>query len=182
MNIKNIKGIFLSLGLLSFMLLPNDTYAIDMGVLQEQCADIGFKIKTPANGKCVLRLIKGVNAKKKADEAQREAYVKEQEQLASAKQADEAQRQAKVLQTLEAPAISTETPIETTETGNSFGDTVGSIASGTLMFLLKVAPAIAGAALQSNTTSTQNNLSRTMTCTKAPSYYNGNTGSISTCN
>ena len=175
MKIKNIQGIFLSLCLLSFMLLPNDTYAIDMGVLQEQCADIGFKIKTPANGKCVLRLIKGVNAKKKADEAQSEAYEKEQKQLALAEE-------AKVMQTLEAPAISTETLIEPTETGNSFGDTVGSIASGTLMFLLRVAPAIAGAALHSNTTSTQNNPSRTMTCTQVPSYYNGNTGSVSTCN
>jgi len=36
--------------------------AVDMGVLQEQCAGIGFKIKTPANGACVLRLIKVVNA------------------------------------------------------------------------------------------------------------------------
>ena len=144
MNIKNINGTFLSLGLIILMLLANDTHAIDMGVLQEQCADIGFKIKTPANGKCVLRLIKGINAKKKADEAQRETYVKEQEQLASAEQTKQAKQaeQAKLMQALETPAISTEAPSVPTETGNSFGDTVGSIASGTLMFLLKVAPAM----------------------------------------
>lgn len=44
----------------SLFLLANDSYAVDMGVLQEQCAEIGFKIKTPANGKCVLRLMKSV--------------------------------------------------------------------------------------------------------------------------
>jgi hypothetical protein len=47
---------------LLYVLLLSNAYAVDMAVLQEQCADIGFKIRTPANGKCVLRLMKGVNA------------------------------------------------------------------------------------------------------------------------
>jgi hypothetical protein len=34
----------------------NNTFADDLSVLQLQCADIGFKIKTPENGKCVLAL------------------------------------------------------------------------------------------------------------------------------
>lgn len=44
----------------SLLILANDSYAVDMGILQEQCAEIGFKMKTPANGKCVLRLMKSV--------------------------------------------------------------------------------------------------------------------------
>ena len=36
---------------------PNNAFADDLSVLQLQCADIGFKIKTPENGKCVLALV-----------------------------------------------------------------------------------------------------------------------------
>lgn len=35
----------------------NYAFADDLSVLQLQCADIGFKIKTPENGKCVLALV-----------------------------------------------------------------------------------------------------------------------------
>lgn len=47
---------------ISLILLANNSYAVDMGVLQEQCAEIGFKIKTSANGRCVLRLMKSVTS------------------------------------------------------------------------------------------------------------------------
>lgn len=42
------------------LLLANDSYAIDFEGLQNQCAELGFKIKTPENGKCVLKLRKKV--------------------------------------------------------------------------------------------------------------------------
>lgn len=42
------------------LLFANDSYAIDFEGLQNQCAELGFKIKTPENGKCVLKLRKKV--------------------------------------------------------------------------------------------------------------------------
>ncbi|MCX7073946.1 MAG: hypothetical protein NTZ70_03910 [Methylococcales bacterium] len=42
------------------LLLANDSYAVDFDGLQNQCAELGFKIKTPENGKCVLKLRKKV--------------------------------------------------------------------------------------------------------------------------
>ncbi len=42
------------------LLLANDSYAVDFEVLQNQCAELGFKIKTLENGKCVLKLRKKV--------------------------------------------------------------------------------------------------------------------------
>jgi hypothetical protein len=38
-------------------LFSDKAFADDLSVLQLQCADIGFKIKTPENGKCVLALV-----------------------------------------------------------------------------------------------------------------------------
>lgn len=79
---------------IAFMLLSNNTYAVDMAVLQEQCADIGFKMRTPANGTCVLRLMKGVKAEEKAVAAQQQAYANQQAaQAAQAQQAAALQQQ-----------------------------------------------------------------------------------------
>ncbi|WP_340122229.1 surface-adhesin E family protein [Methylobacter svalbardensis] len=62
----------------SLFLLANDSYAVDMGILQEQCAEIGFKMKTPANGKCVLRLMKRFANQQAKEADQQEAYVNQQ--------------------------------------------------------------------------------------------------------
>ena len=78
MKIKNLRSMTLALFGIAFMLLSNNTYAVDMAVLQEQCADIGFKMRTPANGTCVLRLMKGVKAEEKAVVAQQQAYANQQ--------------------------------------------------------------------------------------------------------
>ena len=42
---------------LCFLLFFNNAFAFDLIKLQQQCVDIGFHIKTPENGKCVLSLI-----------------------------------------------------------------------------------------------------------------------------
>lgn len=78
MNIKYFNSIFFKLCLISLILLSSKSYAVDMEVLQEQCADIGFKIHTPANGKCVLRLMKSVKAEEKAVAIQEQAYANHQ--------------------------------------------------------------------------------------------------------
>lgn len=78
MNIKYFNSIFFKLCLISLILLSSKSYAVDMEVLQEQCADIGFKINTPANGKCVLRLMKSVKAEEKAVAIQEQAYANHQ--------------------------------------------------------------------------------------------------------
>lgn len=83
-----------------FILMTTNTRAVDMEVLQEQCADIGFKIRTPANGKCVLRLMKGVKAEEKAVIAQEQAYANQQAAIAAQVQQAEdlRQQQAQMLQ------------------------------------------------------------------------------------
>lgn len=52
----------------------SECHAVDMQVLQEQCADIGFKIKTPANGKCVLQLMQSVKNREAQALAEQRAY------------------------------------------------------------------------------------------------------------
>ena len=83
-----------------FILMTTNTRAVDMEVLQEQCADIGFKIRTPANGKCVLRLMKSVKAEEKAVEANEQTYANQQAVIAAqAQQAEDLrQQQAQMLQ------------------------------------------------------------------------------------
>jgi hypothetical protein len=63
-------------GFLFFIFLIGSTksYALDLQILQEQCADIGFKIKTPANGKCVLQLMQTVKNKEAQGLADQRAY------------------------------------------------------------------------------------------------------------
>jgi hypothetical protein len=63
-------------GFLFFIFLIGSTksYALDLQILQEQCADIGFKIKTPANGKCVLQLMQTVKNKEAQALADQRAY------------------------------------------------------------------------------------------------------------
>jgi GTPase involved in cell partitioning and DNA repair len=82
-------------------LLATDIHADDIEVLQQQCAEIGFTIKTPDNGKCVLKLLKkinGITANKYNAEAQNnsiEAAQKrtEERQQNYAKDADRLQRE-----------------------------------------------------------------------------------------
>ena len=94
MNIKYFNSILYSSCLMGLILLSNKIYAVDMEVLQEQCADIGFKIKTPANGKCVLRLMKSVKAEEKALAAQEQAYANQQAAQAAAQAAQIQQAEA----------------------------------------------------------------------------------------
>ena len=70
------KNIIYSLIVLFYMILLTSTkcYAVDIQILQEQCADIGFKIKTPANGKCVLQLMQTVKNKEAQALADQRAY------------------------------------------------------------------------------------------------------------
>jgi hypothetical protein len=56
------------------------SYALDLQILQEQCADIGFKIKTPANGKCVLQLMQTAKNKEYQALAERKAVTTENAQ------------------------------------------------------------------------------------------------------
>ena len=55
-------------------LFASNCEAVSIDILQEQCADIGFKIKTPSNGECVLRLMKSVANQKTREESERKAY------------------------------------------------------------------------------------------------------------
>lgn len=94
MNIKYFNSILYSSCLIGLMLLSNKSYALNLEVLQEQCADIGFKIKTPANGKCVLRLMKSVKAEEKAGAVQEQAYANQQAAIAAqAQQAEDLRQQ-----------------------------------------------------------------------------------------
>jgi hypothetical protein len=81
MNMNNYEPsnnliIFYFTGLL---LLANNSYAVDMAVLQEQCEEIGFKMKTPENGKCVLKLMKSVASQQAKEAAKQRAYEQEQQ-------------------------------------------------------------------------------------------------------
>ena len=62
--------------LLSGLLLNIDCYALDIEILKEQCDEIGFKIHTADNGKCVLRLMESAAIQK----------IKEDEELEQIKQ------------------------------------------------------------------------------------------------
>ena len=41
-----------------FLLAAKNIHAADIEVLKQQCVEIGFQIKTPDNGKCVLKMLK----------------------------------------------------------------------------------------------------------------------------
>lgn len=98
MNIKYFNSIFFKLCLISLILLSSKSYAVDMEVLQEQCADIGFKINTPANGKCVLRLMKSVKAEEKAVAIQEQAYANHQAEQEADQVLQEAAQAAQIQQ------------------------------------------------------------------------------------
>ena len=83
--------------LFTLCFIASNAYAVDMAVLQEQCADIGFKIRTPANGKCVLRLMKGVNAteaREASEERARADSVRAREEESLVRDAEIAQARA----------------------------------------------------------------------------------------
>jgi hypothetical protein len=44
-------------------LVSNSVAAVELSLLQKECAEIGFKIKTQENGKCVLQLMDKFNSK-----------------------------------------------------------------------------------------------------------------------
>jgi len=67
----------------SYLLAVGDCYAaVDIGVFQEQCAELGFKNKTPESGKCILRLLKTVAHQKAKNIAQQKVYASQKEQQA----------------------------------------------------------------------------------------------------
>ena len=82
----------------SLLLLSSNCYALDIEVLKEQCDDIGFKIHTPDNGKCVLRLMETASNRKSKYEAEqqvkqeaeiRQTEVLRQQQLADRRRQEE---------------------------------------------------------------------------------------------
>lgn len=82
----------------SLLLLSINCYALDIEVLKEQCDDIGFKIHTPDNGKCVLRLMETASNRKSKYEAEqqvkqeaeiRQTEVLRQQQLADRRRQEE---------------------------------------------------------------------------------------------
>jgi hypothetical protein len=82
----------------SLLLLSINCYALDIEVLKEQCDDIGFKIYTPDNGKCVLRLMETASNRKSKYEAEqqvkqeaeiRQTEVLRQQQLADRRRQEE---------------------------------------------------------------------------------------------
>jgi hypothetical protein len=65
-----------------------------MEVLKEQCDEIGFKIHTPDNGKCVLRLMESAAIQKRKEEIEIRAYQNQQAVRAEElRQADAQRRQ-----------------------------------------------------------------------------------------
>lgn len=101
MNIQDNFCKSFSFVVMTLALLATDIHADDIQVLQQQCAEIGFTIKTPDNGKCVLKLLKkinGITASKYNAETQNnsiEAAQKrtEERQQSYAKDADRLQRE-----------------------------------------------------------------------------------------
>jgi hypothetical protein len=94
---KTINHIsLLSIGLL----LSSNCLALDMEVLKEQCAEIGFKINTPDNGKCVIRLMKTDAIQKSKEEAEQRALQNQQALRAEEKRLVDAQnrQQAELLE------------------------------------------------------------------------------------
>ncbi|MEN9898832.1 MAG: hypothetical protein RLZZ66_2481 [Pseudomonadota bacterium] len=82
-----------SLFLIGFLLNVN-CYALDMEILKEQCDEIGFKIHTPDNGKCVLRLMESDATQKRKEEIELRAYQNQQSVRAEElRQADVQRRQ-----------------------------------------------------------------------------------------
>ena len=80
--------------LLSGLLLNINCYALDMEILKEQCDEIGFKIHTPDNGKCVLRLMESAAIQKRKEETELRAYQNQQAVRAEElRQADAQRRQ-----------------------------------------------------------------------------------------
>ena len=61
MSIQNNLSKFFTCIATCLILFVTDIHAADMEVLQQQCSEIGFKIKTPDNGKCVLKLLKKIS-------------------------------------------------------------------------------------------------------------------------
>ena len=100
MNIQDNFCKSFSFVVMTLAFLATDIHADDIEVLQQECAEIGFTIKTPDNGKCVLKLLKkinGITANKYTTETQNnsiEAAQKrtEERQQSYAKDADRLQR------------------------------------------------------------------------------------------
>lgn len=91
-NHKPINKLFVFC-FISFLLLANNSYAVDMEVLQAQCAEIGFKIKTPANGKCVLNLMRSVKSSEAKVATEQRVYEEQNNARAAEREQTEALRQ-----------------------------------------------------------------------------------------
>jgi hypothetical protein len=88
---KNINKILL---LLSGLLPTVNCHALDIEILKEQCNEIGFKMHTPDNGKCVLRLMESDAIQKRKEEIELRAYQNQQAVRAEElRQADVQRRQ-----------------------------------------------------------------------------------------
>jgi hypothetical protein len=80
--------------LLSGLLLNVNCHALDIEILKEQCDEIGFKIHTSDNGKCVLRLMESDATQKRKAEIELRAYQNQQAVRAEElRQADAQRRQ-----------------------------------------------------------------------------------------
>ena len=92
----NNKDVFKNLLVFCFITLlqfSSNSYAFDMEVLQEQCAEIGFKIKTPANGNCVLRLLNTEKAAVAKEQANINQQVLQAQQSEASRQQQEEMRE-----------------------------------------------------------------------------------------
>ena len=78
--------------LLSGLLLNIDCYALDIEILKEQCDEIGFKIHTADNGKCVLRLMESAAIQKRKEEVELRAFQNQQAVRAEELRQADAQR------------------------------------------------------------------------------------------
>ena len=74
MKFRYLRNYSIVVCFLAFIMITSNSQAVDIQILQEQCADIGFKIKTPANGKCVLQLMKSVKNREAQALTEQRAY------------------------------------------------------------------------------------------------------------
>jgi len=74
MKLRYLRNYSIVVCFLAFIMISSNSQAVDIQILQEQCADIGFKIKTPANGKCVLQLMQSVKNREAQALVEQRAY------------------------------------------------------------------------------------------------------------
>lgn len=95
MNLYKLSNKFCVLLAGCCLLLANDSYAVDFEGLQNQCAELGFKIKTPENGKCVLKLRKKVIGLSSNSDSNSAPVISQSIEAASQRNYERQQRYAK---------------------------------------------------------------------------------------